>query len=318
MATLNERAWKLCDAMVGDAERLGIAVHTLGCGTRLIDCGVQASGSAEAGLLLTQICMGGAGHAELCLAEPDAWDGPGVRADAESEPIAACMASQYAGWAIKGEKFFAMGSGPMRAAACREELFHDLGHCETPGRCVGVLETGKLPPDAVCIDIAEKCRVAPDRLTLLAARTASEAGTIQIVARSVETALHKLHVLKFDLGCVKGGWGIAPLPPHGDDDMLALGRTNDAILYGTSVDLVVETEDKLLREIGPRVPSNSSADHGRPFGEIFSRYDHDFYRIDPLLFSPAKIRFLNYETGHTFRFGEFAPDVLAESFAAKK
>ena len=32
-------------------------------------------------------------------------------------PVRACLASQYAGWAIKEGKYFAMGSGPMRAAA---------------------------------------------------------------------------------------------------------------------------------------------------------------------------------------------------------
>lgn len=317
MPTLNERAYELANAMVADADKLGIEVSTLDCGTRIIDCGVKAPGSAKAGIKLACICMGDAGNAELCRAVRAAWDGPGVRADGEKDPISACMASQYAGWAIKGEEFFAMGSGPMRAAACREELFQDIGRCEKPSQCVGVLETAKLPPESVCIDIANKCGVSPDRLTMLVAKTSSEAGTIQIVARSLETALHKLHTLKFDLECVKGGWGIAPLPPHGDDDMVALGRTNDAILYGAQVHLAVETSDDVIQEIGPRVPSNSSTDHGRPFADIFARYDHDFYRIDPMLFSPAQVIFLNRETGKEFSFGEFAPQVLAESFAKK-
>jgi methenyltetrahydromethanopterin cyclohydrolase len=318
MPTLNERAYKLANAMVADADALGITVSTLECGTRIIDCGVNAAGSAPAGILLAKIAMGGAGSVEL-YPEHSVSTGQGVRVNVanDNDPVAACMASQYAGWAIKGEKFFAMGSGPMRAAACREELFQDIGRCEKPEHCVGLLETAKLPPDAVCRDVAEKCGVATDRLTLLAARTASQAGTIQIVARSVETALHKLHTLKFDLECIAGGLGSAPLPPHGDDDMVALGRTNDAILYGANVQLVVDTEDDVLREIGPRVPSNSSADHGRPFGEIFARYNHDFYQIDPLLFSPARITFLNHRTGNRFEFGAFAPSVLEESFGKK-
>ena len=49
MPTLNERAHELCNAMVADAEKLGIAVSTLDCGTRIIDCGVKAPGSIEAG-----------------------------------------------------------------------------------------------------------------------------------------------------------------------------------------------------------------------------------------------------------------------------
>ncbi|MFO0789960.1 MAG: methenyltetrahydromethanopterin cyclohydrolase [Pirellulales bacterium] len=318
MPTLNDRAYELANGLATDANQLGIAVSTLGCGTRIIDCGVHARGSAEAGIRLAHICMGGAGIATFVRADPEAWEGPAIRCDGRNDPIATCLASQYAGWAIQGEKFFAMGSGPMRAAACREALFQEIGHCERPERCVGVLETSKLPPDAVCRDIADKCGVKPDRLTLLAARTASEAGVVQIVARSLETALHKLHTIKFDLSCIRGGWGIAPLPPHGGDDVTALGRTNDAILYGASVHVVVETEDSVLEEIGPRVPSNSSPDHGHPFGEIFARYDHDFYRIDPMLFSPARITFLNHATNHSFHFGEFAPEILAASFTTKK
>jgi len=317
MSTLNERAWELCDALIRDADSLDIAVRTLDCGTRVIDCGVHARGSAPAGVRLARICMGGLGHVELCRTEPGAWDGPVVRVDGDADPVSACMASQYAGWAINGEEFFAMGSGPMRAAACREELFQDIGRCEKPARCVGVLETSKLPPDEVCLDIAEKCGVTPEWLTLLAARTSSEAGAIQIVARSLETALHKLHTLRFDLESIRAGWGIAPLPPLVDDDMIALGLTNDAILYGASVHVVVETDDEAVQELGPKVPSNSSSDHGRPFAEIFKRYGYDFYRIDPMLFSPARIAFLNRTTGRLFQFGEFAPQVLAESFAQK-
>jgi methenyltetrahydromethanopterin cyclohydrolase len=313
MPTLNERAWRLCDAMAADAERLGIIVRTLDCGTRLIDCGVMAVGSIDAGLRLAEVCMAGLSTLELRPADPAAWSAVHV---ATSEPVAACMASQYAGWEIKGEKFFAMGSGPMRAAAGREELFDTIGHRENPERCVGVLESGKLPPESVCVEIATKCDVEPQRLTLAIARTASTAGTLQIVARSIETALHKLHELGFDLKRIESGSGLAPIPPLANDDMTAIGRTNDAILYGGTVELTVRGDDDSVEEIGPRVPSSVSPDFGRPFAEIFARYDRDFYRIDPLLFSPAIVRFYNAQTGNRFAYGRMSPDVLAESFSA--
>jgi methenyltetrahydromethanopterin cyclohydrolase len=316
MPTLNERAHELCNAMTADADTLGIAVATLPCGTRLIDCGVKAAGSIEAGRRLAEVCMSGLGEVEIVPIPPEIAQGDAV-AVKSGAPVTACMASQYAGWQITGEKFFAMGSGPMRAAACREELFQDIGHCERPEVCVGILETSKLPPDAVCIDIAEKCGVATNSLTLLAARTSSIAGTVQIVARSLETVLHKLHVLGFDLKRVLRGVGIAPLPPPAHDDMTAIGRTNDAILYGAGVLLEVSGNDKSLEEIGPRVPSSASPDYGRPFAEIFARYDHDFYRIDPMLFSPASVWFRNVDTGNDFRHGHTAPHLLAESFAKK-
>jgi methenyltetrahydromethanopterin cyclohydrolase len=318
MSTLNERAWKLCDAMAADAGRLGVAVRTLACGTRLIDCGVKSIGSLEAGLRLAGICLAGMGEVEIMACDPPHSPCGQVIYVRTERPVMACMASQYAGWEVKAEGFFAMGSGPMRAAAGREALFDAIGYREQPDRCVGVLETSKLPPDGVCVDIAGKCGVVPTALTLLVARTSSAAGMVQIVSRSVETALHKLHVLGFDLARLEWGRGTAPLPPPCKNDMAAIGRTNDAILYGGVVELFVRGDDKSLKEIGPRVPSSSSADFGRPFAEIFARYEHDFYRIDPLLFSPAVITFLNQDTGTTLRFGEPAPEVLAESFGGER
>jgi methenyltetrahydromethanopterin cyclohydrolase len=238
---------------------------------------------------------------------------PDVRVETD-EPVLACMASQYAGWEIKAEKYFAMGSGPMRAAAAREPLFADLGYRESPEACVGVLESGKLPGDAVCCDIAAKCSVTPEKLTLLVAPTKSPAGTLQIVARSVETALHKLHELKFDLKRVERGWGVAPLPPPARDDMAAIGRTNDAIMYGGRVTLYLHGDDASIREIGARLPSTASPDYGRPFGEILAAYDHDFYKVDPLLFSPAQATLVNLDTRNSFEFGRLNPEVLAKSF----
>ena len=187
MPTLNERAHELCDAMAADADKLGVAVSMLPCGTRLIDCGVKTPGSVEAGRRLAHICLSGLGDVYISAAGQDPSTSQEVTV-ATKAPIAACMASQYAGWEIKAEKFFAMGSGPMRAAACREEIFKDIGNCERPTVCVGVLETRKVPPDGVCTNIAEKCDIMPEKLTLLVAPTASIAGTVQIVARSVETA----------------------------------------------------------------------------------------------------------------------------------
>ena len=101
------------------------------------------------------------------------------------------------------------------------------------------------------------------------------------------------------------------MPPIAGDDLTAIGWTNDAILYGAIVTLlVVAAMTQSLEEIGPRVPSNASPDYGRPFGEIFTRYDNDFYRIDPMLFSPAKITFYNVDTGECSEFGRTCAEVL--------
>ena len=123
---LNPRATELCQRMVSRAEALQIRVETAPCGTTLIDCGISVAGSHEAAILLARVCL--ADLAEVAVIESSPW--PLVTVSTEA-PVAACLASQYAGWEIKGENYFAMGSGPMRAAAGREVLFDEIGHRET-------------------------------------------------------------------------------------------------------------------------------------------------------------------------------------------
>jgi methenyltetrahydromethanopterin cyclohydrolase len=308
---LNARAAQLCQSIIDDAQRLRVAVHRRESGATVIDCGVDAPGGQDAAIALARVCM--ADLAKIEVTAGSAHERPQVHVETD-QPVLACMASQYAGWEIKADGYFAMGSGPMRAAAAREPLFADLNYREAPDACVGVLESARLPSDAVCCDIAAKCGIEPNRLTLLVAPTNSPAGMLQIVARSVETALHKLHELKFDLRRIERARGAAPLPPLAKNDLAAIGRTNDAILYGARVELFARGDDESLRQAGARLPSIESADYGRPFGEILAAYDHDFYKVDPLLFSPALATLVNLDTGNSFQFGQLNEEVLQHSF----
>src|SRR4051794_1643847 len=144
-------------------------------------------------------------------------------------PTVACLAAQYAGWRVDRDGYFAMGSGPARALIRAEELYDDLGRGERARGAVLCMETREPPPGAVADFVAERAGVPPSALTLLMAPTASLTGSVQIAARVVETALHKLHELAFDPRKVVAAYGSCPLPPVAGDDMAALGRTNDAV-----------------------------------------------------------------------------------------
>ncbi len=311
--SLNKAADLLARRMIENADRLKVAVRTTSRGSKVIDCGIDAVGGLEAGLTMAEICMAGLGLVNFVPSLAELWSGPSVTVRTDL-PVVACMAAQYAGWKVQHEKFFAMGSGPMRAAAGKEALFDKLGYREQPDVAVGVLETRTRPPDDVLHSLAEACGVADEQLTIVVAPTASQAGSVQIAARSVETALHKLFELGFDLNRVESGFGTAPLPPVARNDLAAIGRTNDAVLYGAEVTLWVRGDDEILREIGPKTPSSASPDYGEPFAEIFKRSGGDFYQIDPLLFSPAVVTFSNLDTGSTFRFGHTLPRVIHRSF----
>jgi methenyltetrahydromethanopterin cyclohydrolase len=316
MLSLNELAWRRCDELAADAKRLNVTISFAAGVMRIIDCGVKVPGGLEAGRHLAEICLADCGRVEIDMGDAGDWAGPVVTIRTD-QPLLACMASQFAGWQIAADKYFAMGSGPMRAVCRREPLFEEIDYRDAAVRVVGVLESGKLPTDEVCQQIASQCGVTAANVTLLVARTASIAGTVQVVARTVETALHKMHELGYDLKKVASGFGSAPLPPVAADDLAAIGRTNDAVLYGGKVTLWVRDDDALLAEIGPKIPSSASGDYGEPFAAIFERSGRDFYKIDPLLFSPAAVTLINLTSGKVHRFGQLNSDVLQRSFGVQ-
>ncbi|HZI21054.1 MAG TPA: methenyltetrahydromethanopterin cyclohydrolase [Gemmatimonadales bacterium] len=310
---LNERAWLLADAMVARAAELRVNARTLAGGARVIDAGIDVTGGYGAGRALAEICMGGLADVAYPPVSIGSESLPGIRVWTD-HPAVSCMASQYAGWAIHVGKYFAMGSGPLRAhARVEQELFGKLRYAETAGRGVLVLETRAAPTDEVAAWVAEKARLAQRQLTFVVAPTASLAGGVQIAARILETGLHKMDTLGFDVTKIVSGVGTAPVAPVAKNDLRAIGRTNDCILYGGQARYTVDADDAELTELTPKIPASASRDYGTPFYDIFRRYNNDFYKIDPLLFSPAEVWLTSVRSGKTYHAGRLNPEVLRAS-----
>ena len=313
--SLNALAGTCLDRLVADAAILRVEVRRGSRGELLIDAGQEAQGGIAAGLRLAEICMGGLGACTL--SDSGSASAPFKLTTRTNNPVIACLASQYAGWKLAStaeDGFFALGSGPARALAAKEEVFAEIGYTDKADRAILVLEGERPPPGDVVDYVAHECGVAPDRLAFLYAPTQSLAGTVQITARVLEVALHKAHALHFPLSDIVDGLGSAPLPPPHPDFITAMGRTNDAIIYGGQVQLFVKGPAAQARELAENLPSAKSKDHGRPFAEIFRAYDGDFYKVDPMLFSPAVAIVTALETGATFRAGRVENALLDASF----
>ena len=313
LTQLNQNAAAIAAAALKDAS-LGIEVVEGFGGAHVLNFSPDGAGTIAAGLKLAEICMGGLGQITLApVVDDDALPLRRVNVST-NHPLLACMAAQYAGWPLEGDNFFAMCSGPARSLRGKESVLEDYALIHSAKEATGVLETNQLPPRSTVKDFAKQCSVATENVTLCLARTASIPGTLQVVARSIETALHKLHELEFDLATIKSGFGSAPLPPIATDDLTSLGLTNDAILYGATVKLFAKTTDEAIKKIIDSVPSMASNDFGTPFLEIFNRYERDFYKIDKMLFSPAQITIHNIATGNTFQSGQIRNDILQSSY----
>ncbi|MCA9180596.1 MAG: methenyltetrahydromethanopterin cyclohydrolase [Planctomycetales bacterium] len=295
---------------------LQLVSSQLECRAQVLDFGVQARGGLAAGLQLATICMAGRASIVLSNGDRSVWPGAWVQVTTD-QALDACMLSQYAGWPVKHEKFFAMGSGAMRLRRGREQLLQDLQASDADDLAVGTLECDELPSNALAEAMADECQIDPSQLYLAVAPTRSTAGCVQVVARCVETCMHKLHELGFELERVLSAHGLAPVPPATPDFAAGIGRTNDAILYGGQVVLWIDADDEQLADIGARLPSSASPDFGRPFAEIFKQCNYDFYKIDPGLFSPAEVTLMNVRTGNSWRFGALRGDLVSQSFGTR-
>ena len=316
LPSVNATAAPLVAELRDRADALRVGVTRMEDGACVVDAGIHHRGGIEAGLLISRICMGGLGHVDL-RSNPVFPDWPWQVEVRTSQPVLACLGAQYAGWSLSFDtpkKFSALGSGPARALAVREPLFEELGYRDRSDSACLVLETDRHPPAALAEKVSRDCGVAPERVTLVLTPTGSLAGVVQIAARVVEVALHKAHEIGFPLDAIVDGAGSTPLPPPIDDALTAMGRTNDTILFGGQVQLFVSCEDGQAEDLANRLPSGSSKDYGKPFAQVFRDHGYDFFRIDPMLFSPARVAVTVLGSGRTFHAGRLDGELLERSF----
>jgi methenyltetrahydromethanopterin cyclohydrolase len=310
--SVNGLARPLVERLRAGADALALNVAHDASGVCIVDAGIEARGSVAAGLLIGEICMGGLGQVGLRIGSGsgslEAW--PTWIEVRSSQPVLACLASQYAGWSLAaskeetgGKKFFSLGSGPARALAGKEALFAELGYRDRADAGVLVMEVDRAPPKVVIDKLLRDCGLQPQSLTVILTPTTSLAGTTQVVARVLEVALHKAHELGYALGNIVDGVATAPLPAPSPDGVIAMGRTNDAILYGGRVHLTVCGDDAAARQLALQLPSRNSRDYGRSFADIFKEVEYDFYKIDAALFAPAEVWVSNLDSGNTWHAG---------------
>ncbi|MCK5871998.1 MAG: methenyltetrahydromethanopterin cyclohydrolase [Methylococcales bacterium] len=321
-ASVNKLSQPLVQELLDNADKLRLEIQTLENGCVIIDAGIDAPGGLEAGRIITEICLGGLGTVTLNH-NPQIENWPVTVNVHTSNPVLACLGSQYAGWSLSHDKYYALGSGPARAMATKtvkeddepvEALYNELSYQDNAEETVLIIENDKIPPVEIIEKIANACDVDPEDLTIIMTPTSSLTGCVQVVGRVLEVAMHKAHELKFPLEDIIDGSGSAPLCPPHPDFVQAMGRTNDAILFAGQVHLYVNGSDEAAAKLAKELPSSTSKDYGKPFANVFKEYKYDFFKIDGLLFSPAKVIVTALESGNSFHAGKLDYDLLKQSF----
>ena len=317
---LNKSAMSVFNKLVDDPDRYGVLVEKSSVGATLIDAGIKAEGGYLAGELVTEICLAGYGKATVMPVLYGNIVLPSVFIQTD-HPALSLLGSQFAGWQVKGENYSAIASGPARALALKpKDLYIKLNHQEQSDIAVIVLETERTPPESVLEQIAAKCNVSPNNLFVVMFSTTSLSGAVQVSGRIVETGLHKLERLHLDPTTVKHAWGYAPIVPVHPNSGEAMGRTNDAILYGGVTNYTGSYDDETkLENIVRQAPSSSSeflkeakrlSQKSPRFMDIFKEAGFDFYKIDTNIFAPAVVAITNSKTGKTFQAGNLDVDVM--------
>ena len=312
--SVNQYSNLLVKDLIKHKEKLNLEVSHGPLNCTIIDAGINIAGSIEAGLKISEICLGGLGEVSILPSSKINISSYLISVHS-SKPVLACLGSQYAGWSLSHEGFFSLGSGPVRSIVQKEEIFKKLNYKDKSTKTSVVLEVDKFPPEEVVKKVSVDSNVQPKNLTFIITPTTSICGNIQVIARVLEVAIHKIHELGFPLERVIHGIGYAPLPPIAKDFITGMGRTNDAIIYGGVVQLVIDGPEDDLKELSKNLPSSSSSDYGKPFKEIFKKYNHDFYKIDGSLFSPALIIVNSGISGKTYMGGEINEKLVTKSFS---
>ena len=318
MVSVNLEAKKTVDLMIKNADELNLAVDVLSNGSTVIDAGVNVTGSFKAGELYTKVCLGGMADVGISipgdLSEKFALPSVKIKTDF---PAISTLGSQKAGWSVSVGDFFALGSGPARALALKPaETYEEIGYKDDADLAILTLEADQLPGDDVTEAIAADSNVSPENVYVLVAPTSSLVGSIQISGRVVENGTYKmLEFLHFDVNKVKHAAGIAPIAPVDPDGLKAMGKTNDAVLFGGRTYYYVESEEgDDIKSMAEKLPSSASAGYGKPFFEVFKEAEFDFYKIDKGMFAPAEVVINDLRTGDTFKAGYVNSELLTKSF----
>lgn len=317
---LNDSSLGLIKKLAKEADRYSLMVEKSESGATLIDAGLNAEGGFLAGVIVTEICLGGLGKAKVMPMQYEDLILPSIFVHTD-HPVLSTVASQFAGWKINTGKFSAIASGPARALALEpKDLFERIEYTEESNVAVLALETESKPSDDLIQEIAFKCKVAPANLFIVYFSSESLVGVMQISARTIEAGLFRLMSFGLNPWLVKHAWGCAPvgpIPPVSE-------QKNDVVSYGGTAYYMLSYEnDEQLRKwvmisSASSVKMVEEAIRLSAKNPLYAQILEDSIPLSKTIegdvFAPAVIVVSNSKTGKNLRAGKLDIEALKTLF----
>lgn len=317
MVSTNQRAMKVVEELLENAEALGCKVVKLDCGATIIDLGLNCRGSWQAGVLFTRACIGDLGVVSLSdFKLNDQYSFAAVNVFIE-QPLIACLGSQIAGWKLGEGEFATIGSGPARGIAhvASDWYFEMTDYKDDYDKAVLCIQDVKYPSNEIALEVANACHVKPEDTYILMSPSTCVAASIQVSARMLEQTCHKMFEKHFDPAQIVMIRGKAPIAPVVKDELKTMGRINDALIYGSEIEVWVDAEDKdIAKVIHQLAGKTSSPNYGELFEDVFKDAGCDFFYVDHDVHSVGKIQIHNVNTGRAYCAGEINYEALERSF----
>jgi methenyltetrahydromethanopterin cyclohydrolase len=317
MFSVNQRAVQIVkEEIIPYAEEMNCKVIKLKNGATVVDMGIDAPGGYRAGKLFVEATIGGMGIVQFGEFKLGEISLPSIDVYID-RPQEATLVTQFSGWKMLKKDpetgVDSIGSGPARAIAKNDIFSSHWDYQDIHHECVFGAQTTMMPDEADAEHIAKECKIRPENVYILAARTGSITGSIQVCSRTVEASTWRICGKGFDLKNIISGMGTCPIAPPIRDEVKAMDRVNTALLYGVTVRYTVDCTDEEILEVLELLPFNASKRFGEDFIDIFEEGERDFYIVDKDIHTVARYEFTNIATGNTFSAGELREDKLQKS-----
>jgi methenyltetrahydromethanopterin cyclohydrolase len=319
LLSVNALAMERVRLMLDNPSKYGVEVSVLPSGATVLDMGVNVKGSWLAALEYVRVVTGGLTEVSYSSRELAGKAVPVINVFMD-EPVISCVGCHIAGFRVKAGEYSPIGSGPARAIKGRDHYFSDaptMTYRDSSEEAVLAFQMDSLPDDSIAQAVAADCEVSARNVYLLVAPTKSLVGTVQVAARIIELSVSKMIRRGYGIDTIVSAWGNAPIPPLTEDPLEAMGRSNDAMLYGGTAAFTVKTSDEYIERFLPVLTSSASKRYGAPFAGIFKEAGYDFFEVnnqDPYYNSPAYLLINNLESGRMFAAGQVNDEVLVKSF----